>query len=259
MEDPDTPINPIPLQMLKQEFLLGARVECVSAPDTGDLFLWGPDVQLEKTQVLVKITRSVNGEVLASTIGVYQNVDLVPENAPAGAVYDGRRNMIWVPASEGTLVNVTNYYYYIDATTAKIVKKVPFDDFPLAYAQYDPVGDKLVGLAFEGVELDGNVSYALRYANPVSLAIEETFPRLTEWCVPGLIGSLNINAQEGYFLIFENPFGPCNKNNGTLDGYLAEINLNNGRLDARVKICRFNGSPQNSDCPLDLLFYLPPP
>lgn len=72
--------------------------------------------------------------------------------------------------------------FYIDAKSGAIANSVDYTKMPIQTPSYDPVGDVIVGLTWDGKEADGNMTYAVVYADPVTLEPVKVFSPLKEWC-----------------------------------------------------------------------------
>jgi len=185
------------------------RVDCVSNPTNGDIYLFGNN-GYNNTVLLQLITSDSdnNYDVQINKIKDYgDNIFILSEFPQIGVqpIFDSKRDMVWFNAG----ITPSQIWYYIDITTGDIMDTRPFDtnggQMGLARSIiYDQDIDTIIGLdyslPYDKPNLDDGY-YNLEYVDPVNLTVIEKKIHFKDYC-PWFLHSPAIDYENEIFYVF---------------------------------------------------------
>lgn len=202
-------------------------------------YVFGHSVNDTTVQLLLRVTRSgITAKTEVTIVQEYSNLNDIPLLSGPCEVYDSKRNKMWIAASVGDDTNnVIVDWFYIDAATGNIEKNISDLVWTMPTCNYDASIDAIVGIEFNSEENDGNFSFVLKTADPVTLDITSNFNPINEWCDYTDVETYDSTDSIQYQIIFKNPFGPCIDTNGTLIGHLVGMDATTGTLVSSAEMC----------------------
>ena len=208
----------------------GAGEQCVGDTDDGSVYVFGHSSTNNTEQLLLKVSRNPSNvsDVIIHNLKTYSNIDdalLLPGEM---SIFDSKRNKMWIAGVQGTKTEV---YYYIDALTGDIEKRIPYEAFPIYSSGYDVTLDAIIGVSFDGWEPDNNAQYEMKHADPVTLNVTKVLPPFKEWCFWTSEGAINNEKQIWYQLLQNDTISACREFNGTgIQQYLVGVDVGTGDI-----------------------------
>eukprot|EP01084_Bolivina_argentea_P045924 84529_1 len=255
--DPTKNFKPIMLPMIFADpEIVGSGDQCVSDPNTGDIYVFGHDAIDQNYQLLLRVQFDPKlDQAMITQIGNYSQINDTPLLPGKISIYDSKRNMMWFAGEYGAdKNNYTVNYFYINSTNGELVNTISW--FPtIETAAYSPRLDKIVGFKQNGQAIDGSYVWQFMYADPVTFEITKTFQNISNhYCAWNPIWSIDTKGGVFYTMLFKLPdeTAPCTSYNGTFYGHLIGINVDNGEVVSQPEYCQF-GSIET--CPYDIQYW----
>ena len=101
---------------------------------------------------------------------------------------------------------------------------------------YDKQLDAMVGVELNREERDGNISYVLKIADPVTLEITSSFSVLNEWCTWTDVYGYDDQNSIQYQFLYKAENEACEETNGDdLLPYLIGVSVTTGEIVTEVE------------------------
>eukprot|EP01083_Nonionella_stella_P127061 384845_1 len=248
-----TEYDPIILPIASNPMM--AADQCAYDRNKGDIFVFGHDAKNELYQLLLRVRfNTINKNATVDLIGNYSLIDDIPFASDDFTIYDSSRDMLWLAGEYGNNESTLTFdYFWIDAKTGEINKKVVEEAVEIQNAAYYPKLDQIVGVTPLGYNEKGWLQFQMLYADPQTLQTVQRFPPFTgtDWYLFEGVFTLDIDDGILYHIIFSNI------TNGTLLGHLVGVDVNDGTKVTEAQICKNDaiaGGSTNS-CPWSIQYW----
>ena len=137
--------------------------------------MFGHSANNTRLQLLVRISRnSVTNEITTKIVTTYPDLDDIPLIPGSCAVYDSKRNKMWIASTAGNSTNdVIIDYYYIDAITGAIERNVSGLSWSMPFCNYDASLDssdcESISFNSANIEFDGNIDGSVININDIDV------------------------------------------------------------------------------------------
>ncbi len=205
--------------------------------NTGELYILGPKTaQSESEMILLNIKFDpLEDNAIINQIGPsYTNMSFKQVTEGGMSTYDTKRNMLWF-----SLINddLNRIYYHINTTNGVVnntlILKRNGNNGGVWYdALYFDKMDIIIGIICHYSETSNNITFQFVYLDPISLDIVKIFDAFDG--VQAIYSDMTIDYKNHLFYAV---FVYGKTEHQQQDGYLVQIDINNGTIVSKQEFC----------------------